>query len=176
MLLCLLLLCFFASLLLRFYAPKTSCWRSEKRRALLSAVTLAKQHPQPTLSPTLLIANMVVFIRWLIQMPSSSRKWMCQTVPEFSPVVSRREHHMKQSSSARLSTPLIRENGQHRPATWDEALDLTVRSLQREIGQHGPRSFGMFSCSKTTNELNYIAQKFVRSVIGCNNIDSCNRT
>jgi formate dehydrogenase major subunit len=48
--------------------------------------------------------------------------------------------------------------------------------LRRQIETHGPRTFGMFSCSKTTNELNYIAQKFVRSVIGCNNIDSCNRT
>ena len=35
---------------------------------------------------------------------------------------------------------------------------------------------GIFSCSKATNEMNYIAQKFVRSVMGSNNIDSCNRT
>ena len=44
------------------------------------------------------------------------------------------------------------------------------------VEKYGPRTFGMFSCSKTTNELNYISQKFVRSVIGGNNIDSCNRT
>ena len=42
--------------------------------------------------------------------------------------------------------------------------------------QHGPRSFGLFSCSKSTNETNFVAQKFARSVIGSNNIDSCNRT
>ncbi len=41
---------------------------------------------------------------------------------------------------------------------------------------HGPTAFGMFSCSKASNETNFIAQKFVRSVIGSNNIDSCNRT
>jgi len=76
----------------------------------------------------------------------------------------------------RLTTPLIRENGKHRPAGWDEALDAVAAALRRQIQAHGPRTFGMFSCSKTTNELNYIAQKFVRSVIGCNNIDSCNRT
>ena len=41
---------------------------------------------------------------------------------------------------------------------------------------HGPNAFGMFSCSKTTNEMNYIAQKFTRAAMGSNNVDSCNRT
>jgi len=77
---------------------------------------------------------------------------------------------------ARLTTPLIRENGKHRPARWDEALDRAAAGIRRQVDERGPRAFGMFSCSKTTNELNYIAQKFVRAVIGCNNIDSCNRT
>jgi formate dehydrogenase (hydrogenase) len=80
------------------------------------------------------------------------------------------------SARGRLATPLIRENGKHRPASWDEALDRVAAGIRGEVGAHGPVSFGMFSCSKTTNELNYIAQKFVRSVVGCNNIDSCNRT
>ena len=80
------------------------------------------------------------------------------------------------SSKKRLTTPLIRENGGHREATWDEALDRVAQAFQRTIDKHDPRAFGMFSCSKTTNELNYITQKFVRSVIGSNNIDSCNRT
>jgi predicted molibdopterin-dependent oxidoreductase YjgC len=83
---------------------------------------------------------------------------------------------MAQSSKERLVSPLIRENGKHRPASWDEALDLVVKRIQRQVSARGPRTFGMFSCSKTTNELNYAAQKFVRSIIGCNNIDSCNRT
>jgi formate dehydrogenase major subunit len=83
---------------------------------------------------------------------------------------------MPTTSNERLTTPLIRENGKHRAATWDEALSYAAAGFQREIAARGSRSFGMFSCSKTTNELNYIAQKFVRSVIGCNNIDSCNRT
>ncbi len=78
--------------------------------------------------------------------------------------------------SGRLTTPLVRENGKHRAATWDEALDRVAAGIRGEVSAHGPLTFGMFSCSKTTNELNYIAQKFVRSVIGCNNIDSCNRT
>jgi formate dehydrogenase major subunit len=79
-------------------------------------------------------------------------------------------------STDRLTSPLIRENGKHRAATWDEALDAVVAGIRRETAARGPRAFGMFSCSKATNELNYTAQKFVRSVIGCNNIDSCNRT
>ena len=76
----------------------------------------------------------------------------------------------------RLTQPLVRENGGHRPATWDEAMDRVTSALRNSIAKNDPRNFGMFSCSKTTNELNYIAQKFVRSVMGTNNIDSCNRT
>ncbi len=83
---------------------------------------------------------------------------------------------MRQTPGDRITTPLIRENGKHRTATWEEALDRVAEGIRSEIALHGPRTFGMFSCSKTTNELNYTAQKFVRSVIGCNNIDSCNRT
>jgi predicted molibdopterin-dependent oxidoreductase YjgC len=83
---------------------------------------------------------------------------------------------MSYPANERLTTPLIRENGKHRPASWDEAMDRIVEGFRREIDEHGPQTFGMFSCSKTTNELNYIAQKFVRTVIGGNNIDSCNRT
>lgn len=83
---------------------------------------------------------------------------------------------MERPAGERLTTPLIRENGTHRVATWDEALQLAAAGFRREVQARGPRTFGMFSCSKTTNELNYSAQKFVRSVIGCNNIDSCNRT
>jgi formate dehydrogenase major subunit len=71
---------------------------------------------------------------------------------------------------------MIRTNGALRPASWDEALDAVAQGFRTQVEQRGPQAFGMFSCSKTTNELNYAAQKFVRSVIGSNNIDSCNRT
>jgi len=76
----------------------------------------------------------------------------------------------------RLTDPMVRDRGRLRKATWDEALDRVVAGFRAQVEKHGPRTFGMFSCSKTTNELNYVAQKFVRSVIGTNNIDSCNRT
>ncbi len=76
----------------------------------------------------------------------------------------------------RLTIPLVRENGELRPASWDEALDRTAEGFRRSVEKHGPQAFGMFSCSKTTNELNFLAQKFARAVLGSNNIDSCNRT
>jgi formate dehydrogenase (hydrogenase) len=76
----------------------------------------------------------------------------------------------------RLTEPLIRENGALRPASWDEALEFAAAGLERARAQGGTRSFGMFSCSKASNEVNFLAQKFVRSVMGSNNIDSCNRT
>jgi predicted molibdopterin-dependent oxidoreductase YjgC len=83
---------------------------------------------------------------------------------------------MAKTTGPRLTQPMIRENDILRPATWDEAMERAAHGLQTQVAQHGPRAFGMFSCSKTTNELNYVAQKFVRSVLGSNNIDSCNRT
>ena len=76
----------------------------------------------------------------------------------------------------RLTTPMVRENGVLRRATWDEALDRAAGGFRSVVDTHGPTAFGMFSCSKTTNEVNYAAQKFARTVIGSNNIDSCNRT
>ena len=76
----------------------------------------------------------------------------------------------------RLTHPLVRENGSLRPASWQEALDRAATGLKQVVDEHGGSAVGMFSCSKTTNEMNFMAQKFSRSVIGSNNIDSCNRT
>jgi predicted molibdopterin-dependent oxidoreductase YjgC len=77
---------------------------------------------------------------------------------------------------ARLTEPFVRENGTLRPATWDEALDRAAAGFAATRDQGAATRFGMFSCSKTTNELNFMAQKFARVVMGSNNIDSCNRT
>ena len=79
-------------------------------------------------------------------------------------------------SYVRLTEPLVRDGGGLRPATWEEALDRAATGFGAAVEQHGPRTFGLFSCSKATNEMNFIAQKFARVVIGSNNIDSCNRT
>jgi formate dehydrogenase major subunit len=81
---------------------------------------------------------------------------------------------------ARLTHPLVRDGdrrtGTLRQATWNEAIDRAAALLQGAVDRHGPATFGLFSCSKATNELNFVCQKFARSVIGSNNIDSCNRT
>ncbi len=77
---------------------------------------------------------------------------------------------------ARLTTPLIRRDGELRPAAWDEALDEAAARFAAVTASHPGSAFGMFSCSKATNEMNYLAQKFARVVLGTNNIDSCNRT
>jgi formate dehydrogenase major subunit len=80
------------------------------------------------------------------------------------------------SKQVRLTQPLVRDNGRLRPASWDEALDRAAAGFAAARERDGTKSFGMFSCSKATNEMNYMAQKFTRAVMGSNNIDSCNRT
>lgn len=81
----------------------------------------------------------------------------------------------KQQGYSRLTEPMIRENGTLRVATWEEALQKAAEGFAKAQKQ-GPQSFGVFSCSKASNEMNYAAQKFTRQVMGTNNIDSCNRT
>jgi predicted molibdopterin-dependent oxidoreductase YjgC len=76
----------------------------------------------------------------------------------------------------RLTTPLVRSNGTLREASWDEALAAAAAGLGSIKAAHGGTALGMFSCSKATNEVNYLAQKFARTVLDSNNIDSCNRT
>ena len=72
----------------------------------------------------------------------------------------------------RITQPLVRENGELRPASWDEAMTRAAAGFKGR----GEREVGIFSCSKATNEMNFVAQKFARVVLGTNNIDSCNRT
>ena len=88
----------------------------------------------------------------------------------------------------RIVHPLVRDvpghrshggggrGGPLRQATWDEALDRAAKGLSAIRDAHGGQAFGLFSCSKSTNEMNYAAQKFARVVMGSNNLDSCNRT
>jgi predicted molibdopterin-dependent oxidoreductase YjgC len=76
----------------------------------------------------------------------------------------------------RLTTALVRDGADLRPATWDEALDTVTAGFARARETDATRSFGVFSCSKATNEMNFLAQKFARQVMGSNNVDSCNRT
>lgn len=79
-------------------------------------------------------------------------------------------------SYPRLTEPLIRVDGTLRPTSWDDALDRAAAGFRRNIDARGPDALGIFSCSKSTNEVNYLAQKLARVAFGTNNIDSCNRT
>ena len=76
----------------------------------------------------------------------------------------------------RLTTPLIRSGGTLRPASSHEALDAAAAGFEKARQTDTTESFGMFSCSKASNEMNFLAQKFARQVMRTNNIDSCNRT
>jgi formate dehydrogenase major subunit len=76
----------------------------------------------------------------------------------------------------RLTEPLIRVNGALQAGTWEEALDRAAEGFRRNIDARGPDALGIFSCSKSTNEVNFLAQKLARVAFGTNNIDSCNRT
>ncbi len=79
------------------------------------------------------------------------------------------------NSPDRITTPLIRENGEFRKASWDEALALIARQLSEIKSQSGPDSIGFIASSKCTNEESYLMQKLARAVIGTNNIDNCSR-
>jgi formate dehydrogenase major subunit len=74
----------------------------------------------------------------------------------------------------RLTQPLVRDHGELRPASWDEALDRAASGFRRALD--AGKQTGLFSCSKTTNELNFATQKFSRVALRSNNVDSCNRT
>ena len=77
-------------------------------------------------------------------------------------------------NSPRLTEPLVRDGDSLRPASWDEALDRAASGFRRALDQNALT--GLFSCSKTTNELNFATQKFARVALHTNNVDSCNRT
>jgi len=78
-------------------------------------------------------------------------------------------------SDVRLKTPLIRKNGKLEEASWDEALDLVASRFSKIKKDDGPDSMMSFSSAKCTNEENYLFQKFMRAVIGTNNVEHCAR-
>lgn len=80
------------------------------------------------------------------------------------------------TTRTRLTEPLVRDHGSLRQATWDEALSRAAQGFRRVKAQHGPDAIGTFSCSKASNEMNFLASKLCRVAFGTHNIDSCNRT
>jgi NADH-quinone oxidoreductase subunit G len=78
-------------------------------------------------------------------------------------------------SDDRLKTPLIKEDGEFREATWTEAINLIAGKFQETKDKYGSGAFGVLSSARCTNEENYLLVKFTRAVLGTNNIDHCAR-
>ncbi len=76
----------------------------------------------------------------------------------------------------RLKKPMIRKNGKLVEVEWDEALDFTAKRLSEIKEKDGPGAIVGIGCARTTNEDNYLMMKFMRAVIGTNNVDHCART
>jgi NADH-quinone oxidoreductase chain G len=75
----------------------------------------------------------------------------------------------------RLTQPLIRREGELEHATWDEALDLVAVRFSQIVGSQGPDAVAGIGSVRATNEANYLFQRFMRSVIGTNNVDHMER-
>lgn len=76
----------------------------------------------------------------------------------------------------RLTAPLIRKAGELVEVTWEEAYQFISSKLSEIKAAWGANAISMFACARSTNESNFLTQKFMRAVIGSNNIDGCNRT
>ncbi|MFC3690480.1 formate dehydrogenase subunit alpha [Aquipuribacter hungaricus] len=75
----------------------------------------------------------------------------------------------------RLTTPLIREDGRFREASWEEALALVAERMRAVLESHGPAGIATIASSKATNEDAYLTQKLARQVFRSHNIDNCSR-
>ena len=75
----------------------------------------------------------------------------------------------------RLTSPMIKRNGEFEKVTWEEAYDFIADNLNRIKTTNGPDAIAGISSARTPNEENYLMQKFIRAVIGTNNIDCCAR-
>lgn len=83
--------------------------------------------------------------------------------------------HQFTRSRDRLTAPLIKENGEFRVATWEEAIDRVARELLRIKAEHGPNAIAGLASSRATNEDCFVMSRLMRAAIGTNNIDNCSR-
>lgn len=79
-------------------------------------------------------------------------------------------------SPDRLTTPLVRKNGVLEESTWDEAMSIVATRFKEIKDRDGADAFAALSSARCTNEENWVMQKFVRAVMGTNNLDHCART
>jgi NADH-quinone oxidoreductase subunit G len=71
----------------------------------------------------------------------------------------------------RITTPLIKREGKFVAATWTEAIEMVAENFRQTLLTKGPQAIGVIGSNRTTNEENYLLQKFARTVLGTNNID-----
>src|SRR5487761_764056 len=71
----------------------------------------------------------------------------------------------------RIRQPLVRRNGALEAATWEDAIAEIVRRLKQAHDAHGPAAMGVIGSNHTTNEENYLLNRFARATLGTNNID-----
>jgi formate dehydrogenase alpha subunit len=83
--------------------------------------------------------------------------------------------HQHVRAPGRLTTPLLRKGTDFAPAEWDEAVAFAAGGIKDAVAAHGPDSVMLLASARITNEENYLAQKFMRAVIGSNNVDHCAR-
>ena len=75
------------------------------------------------------------------------------------------------SNAERIRQPLVRKNGKLEPATWEDALEEVGRRFKQVREQHGGGAIGVIGSNHTTNEENYLLNRFARVSLGTNNID-----
>ena len=73
--------------------------------------------------------------------------------------------------AGRIKQPLIRRNGTLEPASWEDAIEEVARRLKQARDKHGPAAIGVIGSNRTTNEENYLLNRFARAMLGTNNID-----
>jgi len=100
------------------------------------------------------------------QNPAVNDGWLCDKG---------RFAHQYIDSPERITRPLVRKDGELKPASWDEALNLVSQRLREIIQASGPHSVGGVGSATVTNEAAYLFQKFMRTVVGTNNVDHSGR-
>lgn len=83
--------------------------------------------------------------------------------------------HRFVDSGDRVTEPMIRRGGKWEPVSWEEAIGFATGELKRLVAEHGKESIAVLGSARATNEENYVTQKFVRVVLGTNNVDCCAR-
>ncbi|HTR48256.1 MAG TPA: NADH-quinone oxidoreductase subunit NuoG [Verrucomicrobiae bacterium] len=75
------------------------------------------------------------------------------------------------ANAERVRQPLVRRNGKLEPASWEDALEEVARRLKQVRDSHGPAAIGVIGSNHTTNEENYLLNRFARVTLGTNNLD-----